>query len=347
MKQIFLSSGADFSRLQTREVPLPKPKFGEVAIRVRAASLNYRDLLTAQNPQIENRVPLSDGAGEIIEVGEGVADWKTGDRVCVNFFRDWVAGRFKNDFHEAALGGSVDGMLSEVVVFPAHALVKIPEHFTFEEAATLPCAGLTAWCGLRRGGFVAGDSVLLQGTGGVSIWGLQIVVASGGSALITSSSDEKLERARAMGASETINYKTSPNWEKEVWRLTGKRGVDHVLEVGGPQTLGKSLACVASGGHIAQIGVLTGFDAPDVSLFPLVSKNATLSGIYVGDVESFEAFVRFLEATKIRPVIDRTFPMEEAREAYEYMKSGAHFGKVVVSIQPTDDHPDSSVREDL
>jgi len=333
MKQIFLSSGTDFSRLQIREVPAPKPLYGEVAIRVRAASLNYRDLIMAGNAQIENRVPLSDGAGEIVELGEGVSDWGIGDRVCVNFFRDWRSGRFQNAYHDAALGGSVDGMLSEVVVFPAHSLVRVPEHFSFEEAATLPCAGLTAWYALTtRGSFVPGDSVLLQGTGGVSIWGLQIVVASGGRALITSSSDDKLERARQMGAHQTINYRTTPDWEKEVWRLTQKRGVDHVLEVGGPQTLGKSLACVASGGHIAQIGVLTGFEAPDVSLFPLVSKNATMSGIYVGDRQSFEAFVRFLEATRIKPVIDRVFPFDATREAYEYMKSGAHFGKVVVSI---------------
>jgi len=333
MKQVFLSPGSDFSRLRTRKAPAPKPKHGEVAIRVRAASLNYRDLIMAGNAQIENRVPLSDGAGEILELGGGVSTWAIGDRVCVNFFRDWESGRFQNRYHDAALGGSVDGMLSEVVVFPSHSLVRFPEHFGFEDAATLPCAGLTAWCALTtRGGFVPGDSVLLQGTGGVSVWGLQIVVASGGRALITSSSDEKLERAKAMGARETINYHTTPDWEREVWRLTQKRGVDHVLEVGGPQTLDKSLACVASGGHLAQIGVLTGFEAPNVSLFPLVSKNATMSGIYVGHRESFEAFARFLEATQIKPVIDRVFPFDAAREAYDYMKSGAHFGKVVISI---------------
>ena len=332
MKQWILRAGTDFSRLQQRELDAPKPGYGEIAVRVRAASLNYRDLILAGNSQIENRVPLSDGAGEVIEVGEGASEWKIGDRVCVNFFRDWQAGRFHGRFHDAALGGSVNGMLSEVVVFPAHSLVRIPEFYSFEEAATLPCAGLTAWCGLRRGAFTAGDSVLLQGTGGVSVWGLQIVVASGGRVIITSSSDEKLDRAKEMGASETINYKTTPDWDKEVWRLTQKRGVDHILEVGGPGTLGKSLASVSSGGHIAQIGVLTGFEAPNVSLFPLVSKNATMSGIYVGSVESFTDFVRFLEATRIRPVIDRIFSWEEAREAYDFMKSGAHFGKVVVSV---------------
>lgn len=332
MKQITLTPGADFSRLQTREIEAPQPNANEVAIRVRAASLNYRDLLTAGNAKIENVVPLSDGAGEIIALGDGVTDWKIGDRVCVNFFRDWHSGRFKRRYHDAALGGSCDGMLSEIVVFPARSLVKIPDDYSYEEAATLPCAGLTAWCGLRRGCFVAGDSVLLQGTGGVSIWGLQIVVASGGTAIVTSSSDDKLKRARVLGAVQTINYRATPEWSREVWRLTEKRGVDHILEVGGPGTLGQSLASVAEGGHIAQIGVLTGFDAPDVSLFPLVSKNATMSGIYVGDVASFESFVRFLNATKIKPIIDRTFALDETQDAYDYMKSGAHFGKVVISL---------------
>lgn len=332
MKQLTLAPGADFARLQIREIEAPKPGANEVAIRVHSASLNYRDLLTAQNPKVENVVPLSDGAGEIIEVGDGVSDWKIGERVCVNFFRDWRSGRFQRSYHNAALGGSCDGMLREIVVFPAHSLVKIPDDYSYEEAATLPCAGLTAWCALRRGCFVAGDSVLLQGTGGVSIWGLQIAVASGATAIITSSSDDKLERARQMGASQTINYKTTPDWDKEVWQLTEKCGVDHVLEVGGPDTLGKSLASVAEGGHIAQIGVLTGFGAPQTSLFPLVSKNATMSGIYVGDVASFQSFTRFLDATQIKPVIDRVFPFDEARAAYKYMKSGAHFGKVVISI---------------
>lgn len=332
MKQWILGKGTDISRLQQRETETPRPGFNEVAIRMRAASLNYRDLILAGNPKVQNRVPLSDGAGEVIEIGAGVSDWKVGDRVCPLFFRDWQGGRFKNHFHDAALGGSVDGVLSEVFVSPAHGLTRIPGHFSFEDAATLPCAGLTAWCALQRGHFTPGESVLLQGTGGVSIWGLQIVVAAGGTAILTSSSDEKLERTRVMGAKFGINYKTSPDWDKEIWKLTEKSGVDHILEVGGPQTLGKSLSSVADGGHIAQIGVLTGFDAPDVSLFPLVVKNATLSGIYVGDRESFENFTRFLEATQVRPVIDRSFAFDDVRAAYEYLQSGAHFGKVVISI---------------
>ncbi len=333
MKQIFLAPGADFSRLQTRDVEAPQPKAGQVAIQIKAASLNYRDLITAQNPKIENIVPLSDGAGAIIALGEGVEDWKIGDRVCPTFFRDWTSGRFRNRYHAAALGGSADGVLSEIVVAPTHGIVRIPDDYSYQEAATLPCAGLTAWYSLMtRGHFTPGDSVLLQGTGGVSVWGLQIVVASGERAIITSSSDDKLQRARAMGASETVNYRATPDWDQEVWRLTGKRGVDHILEVGGPGTLEKSLKSVAAGGHIAQIGVLTGFEPAPVSLFPIVSKNAAISGIYVGDRQSFETFVQFLNVTKVKPVIDRVFGFDEARAAYEYQMSGAHFGKVVISV---------------
>lgn len=333
MKQWQLQDGEGFDRLKLVDVPQPEVGAGEVLVRIHAASLNYRDLLGAKNPRTTpGLIPLSDGAGEIVAVGDGVTGWALGDRVMPTFFRDWQGGRFDMRYHDGALGGSCDGVLSEFVVVPAHCLARIPEGYSYEEAATLPCAGLTAWCALQRGGFAAGDTVLLQGTGGVSIWGLQLVAAGGGTAIITSSSDAKLEHAKTLGAAHGINYRTTPDWEKEAWRLTEKRGMDHVLEVGGPGTLGKSLGCVAAGGHIAQIGVLTGFAPPDSSIFPLVSKNATMSGIYVGSRESLEELVRFLNGTAIRPVIDRAFPFEEAREAYDYMQSGAHFGKVVISL---------------
>ncbi len=333
MKKWILSEAQEASHLQIVETETPQPKYGEVLIKMRAASLNYRDLLHVDNSKFVNLVPLSDGAGEIVAIGAGVDEWKIGDRVAPTFFRDWVSRRFKSKYHSGALGGAIDGVLSEYFVSPAHGIVRIPDGYNFEEAATLPCAGLTAWCALiTRGHFQAGESVLLQGTGGVSIWGLQITVAAGGSAIITSSSDDKLEKTREMGASFGINYRITPDWEREVWNWTGKLGVDHILEVGGPQTLEKSLKSVAEGGHIANIGVLTGFDAPNASIFPLVAKNATMSGIYVGDRESFENFVRFLNVTKIKPVIDKTFAFEEATEAFQYMKSGAHFGKVVISI---------------
>jgi NADPH:quinone reductase-like Zn-dependent oxidoreductase len=196
MKQWILGAGTDFGRLQQIEVDEQPLQPNEVRVRMRAASLNYRDLLHAQSGNFEGVVPLSDGAGEVVEIGAAVDEWKIGDRVCPTFFRDWQSGRFKPEYHDASLGGSAPGVLSETFVSPAHGLVAIPDHFSFEEAATLPCAGLTAWYALTtRGNFTPGDSVLLQGTGGVSIWGLQIAVASGGQAIITSSSDQKLERA--------------------------------------------------------------------------------------------------------------------------------------------------------
>jgi NADPH:quinone reductase-like Zn-dependent oxidoreductase len=334
MKQWQLGKTKGVENLQLVEKESPTPGPGQVLVRLRAASLNYRDTIIVNSEErfASGRVPLSDGAGEVTAVGPGVTKWKTGDRVAGLFFRDWLSGPFEMDHHDAALGGSIDGVLREEAIFPEHGLVRIPGDYSFEDAATLPCAGLTAWYSLiTRGGFQPGDSVLLLGTGGVSIWGLQIAYAAGGRPLITSSSDEKLARARSLGAAETINYRTHPDWEKEVHRVTNG-GVDHVLEVGGPGTLGKSIASVRPGGHVALIGVLTGFGAPDAPLFPLVAKNARMNGIYVGSREAFEQFIRFLEQTKVKPVIDKVFPFDQAREAYHYMMSGAHFGKVVISI---------------
>jgi NADPH:quinone reductase-like Zn-dependent oxidoreductase len=335
VKQWQLGVSRSVENLQLVDAPDPRPAAGEVVVRLRAASLNYRDTLvvSAEDRFTPGRVPLSDGAGEVTVVGEGVTQWKSGDRVAGLFFRDWLSGRFDMRYHQAALGGSVDGVLREAAVFPEHALVRIPEGYSFEEAATLPCAGLTAWYALvTRGGFMPGDSVLLLGTGGVSVWGLQIAVAGGGRAIITSSSDEKLRRARELGAQATINYGVVREWDQEVRKLTAQRGVDHVLEVGGPGTLRRSLAAVAAGGHVAQIGVLTGFDPADASLFPLVARNATLSGIYVGHREAFEHFVRFLEATRTKPVIDEVFAFADAPAAYRRMQSARHFGKLVIRI---------------
>lgn len=337
MKAWQLSDEAGIDKLHQAEVETPQPQAGEVLVRLHAASLNYRDLLIARGESglqnLQGRVLLSDGAGEVVALGSGVQEWQVGDRVAGTFFRDWQMGRFDMKYHDAALGGSVDGVLREFAVFPAHGLVRLPQHFSFADGATLPCAGLTAWYSLMtRGGFVPGDTVLLLGTGGVSVWGLQIAAASGAQTIITSSSDEKLTRAKALGATQIINYKTTPDWDKEVYRLTQKRGVDHVLEVGGPGTLGKSLNSLGAGGHLALIGVLTGFGASESSLFPITGRNANVSGIYVGDRASFQALVRFLDTTKIKPVIDRTFPFDQAPQAYDYMASGAHMGKVVITI---------------
>ncbi|HEV7406803.1 MAG TPA: NAD(P)-dependent alcohol dehydrogenase [Chthoniobacteraceae bacterium] len=317
------------------ESQAPVPAAREVVVRVRAVSLNYRDLLNLKAARPGSLplpfVPCSDGAGEVIAVGSEVVQWKPGDRVAGIFFRDWTGGPFELAYHKCALGGSAPGMLAEQVVLPEHALVRIPEHLSDAEAACLPCAGVTAWQALfTRGGLQAGRTVLALGTGGVSIFALQLATAAGARVIITSSSDEKLARARELGAAEGVNYRTSPDWDKEVWRLSGKRGVDHVVEVGGPGTLEKSLNCVAAGGQVALIGVLTGFGPPTATLFPLTARNARMDGIYVGSRADFEALDAFLTEHRIHPVIDRIFPWKDAPAAYAHLESGSHFGKVVI-----------------
>lgn len=317
--------------------PQPEPAAGEVLVRVRAVSLNYRDLTTLDAQRPGNLpppfIPCSDGTGEVVATGAGVTRFRIGDRVAGIFFRDWLSGPFELRHHKAALGGSVHGMLGEFVALPEHALVELPAHLSFEEGATLPCAAVTAWQALfTRGELKAGESVLVLGTGGVSVFALQLATAAGARVLVTSSSDEKLERARQFGAWAAVNYRTTPDWDAEVWRITEKHGVDHVVEVGGPGTLGKSMNSVAASGQIALIGVLTGFGAPEASLFPIVARNVRLDGIYVGARADFEALNTFLTEHQIRPVIDRVFPFAEAREAFAHLRSAAHFGKIVISV---------------
>ncbi|MDH4409645.1 MAG: NAD(P)-dependent alcohol dehydrogenase, partial [Verrucomicrobiales bacterium] len=311
--------------LVLRESDQPAPGPGEVAVKIRATSLNYRDLLVRAGKSAsggsEPVVPLSDGAGEIVALGEGVTDWRSGDRVALTFFRDWLSGPFQMSYHAAARGGSCDGVLSEVVIAPAHSLVAVPATMSFTEAATLPCAALTAWHALMERGrpLAAGETVLCLGTGGVSIFALQIAKAAGARVILTSSSHEKLARARELGADETIHYLETPEWDREVMRITEKRGVDRVVEVGGPGTIECSLNSVAAGGFVSLIGVLTGFDPPQANLFTLVKKNAELQGIYVGHREMFVRMNAFLEQQAIRPVIDRSFPFAEAASAYAHL----------------------------
>jgi NADPH:quinone reductase-like Zn-dependent oxidoreductase len=331
-----LEEHAGAYRLTPGSFEVGDPDDRHVKIRVRATSLNYRDLIALKNlagRKVAGVVPLSDGAGEVIAVGPGVERFKIGDRVAACFFQSWIGGRFDMAYHKSDLGGSLDGMLAEEVILHEDGLVRAPEYLSFEETACLPCAAVTAWNGLvTRGGLRTGDTVLAQGTGGVSVFAVQIAKAYDARVLVTSSSDQKLARACELGAVEGINYATTPDWDKEVWRLTGNRGVDHVVEVGGPGTLEKSLKCVAAGGHIAQIGVLTGFQPANVSLFTAVAKNARIDGIYVGSREDFEVMNDLFTQHQIRPVIDRTFTFEEAEAAFRYMESGAHFGKVVIQV---------------
>ncbi len=298
--------------LELVDRPPPDPGDYEVVVRIKAASLNYRDLVVLRGQYdrhpVEGRIPLSDGAGEVIAVGTAVTKFKVGDRLA----GCWSAGRFKAEMHRTALGGQIDGVLVEKAKFREEGLVHLPKDYSFEEGATLPCAALTAWQSLIvRGQLVPGETVLLLGTGGVSIFGLQIAKSAGARVIITSSSDEKLERARKLGADGVINYKTTPEWGKAAANLAGSNGVDYVIEVGGAGTFLQSLRACRYGGKIGLIGILSGRQA-ETEIFPIVIKGATIFGIYVGSREMFEGLNRALEQSRIRPVIDQVFPFESA-----------------------------------
>lgn len=318
----------------TRPEPVAQP--GRVIVQVRAVSLNYRDLTTLRNKagrNVAGRIPCSDGVGEVVAVGPGVDRVRVGDRVAGCFFQTWIDGPFELRHHQADLGGTIDGMLTEYADLAADGVVHVPDHLTDEEAACYPCAGVTAWYSLvTRGGLQPGETVLTLGTGGVSVFAAQIAHLMGATVIMTSSQDAKLERARELGVTHTINYRTHPEWEKQVWSLTNKRGVDQVIEVGGPGTLGKSMSCVAPGGQIALIGVLSGFGPPTESLFPLMARNANLAGIYVGSRTDFESLNAFVRSKGHRPIIDRVFSWENAMDAFTYLESGAHFGKIVIRV---------------
>jgi NADPH:quinone reductase-like Zn-dependent oxidoreductase len=330
--QIQTSDGID--GLQQVDLPEPKPSAGQVLIRVRATSLNYRDTAVVSGIYPGQKfpvIPLSDGAGEVVAIGEGVDRVKVGDRVAGIFFQDWIAGQLTRDKIKSAMGGAIDGMLAEYVVLDREGVVLLPDHLSYEEGASLPCAAVTAWQALvHRGKLMAGETILLLGTGGVSIFALQFAKILGAKVIITSSSDDKLARAKQLGADETINYKTFPNWEEKVYELTQKQGVDLVVEVGGAGTLEKSLRSASVGGRISLIGVLGG--AGDVNHTQILMKSIDVQGIYVGSREMFEAMNRAICLHQIKPIIDRVFPFDATPEAYRYLKSGSHFGKVVIEF---------------
>ncbi len=316
--------------------PEPKPGYGQVLIRVRAVSLNFRDMSVTKGSYGRGLklplIPLSDGAGEVVELGDGVTRVKKGDRVAGIFMQSWLAGGITEADSKSALGGAIDGMFAEYVVLHENGLVHVPEHLSYEEGATLPCAAVTAWHALISAGQLkAGDTVLVQGTGGVSIFALQFAKMTGARVIATSSSDEKIEKVRALGAAETINYKATTDWEKAVRTLAGGIGADHIVEVGGAGTLGRSLKAVRSGGQISLIGVLTG-GAGEVNPVPVLVRSIRLQGIYVGSRAMFEDMNRAISLHQMRPVIDRVFAFEEAREAYGLMERGGHFGKIVVRV---------------
>lgn len=313
------------------ERPEPEPGAGEVRVRIRAASLNYRDVAVVTGnyfagPVPRDTIPLSDGAGEVDAVGEGVTQFAVGDRVVANFSQGGTMN---------ALGSPLDGMLAEYGVFAQSGLLKVPDRLSFEAAATLPCAGVTAWDALTEGRCVKpGDTVLTLGTGGVSIMALQLAKAAGARVIITSSSGDKLEKARALGADATINYREFPNWEEQVLELTGGEGADRIIELGGAGTLPHSYRSIATRGEIDLIGVLTPPDG-DLTPYPLMVKNATLRGIFVGATPPavFAGLLRAVDFNGIEPVIDTVFDFDDARAAYDHLMHARHFGKIVVRIQ--------------
>jgi NADPH:quinone reductase-like Zn-dependent oxidoreductase len=328
--------GAGIDALATVDRPTPKPLYRQVLVKVAACSLNFRDLGivrgTYRMPVRENLIPLSDGAGEVVEAGPGVTRVKAGDKVAGCFFQRWPGGEMTPEAGASALGGAIDGMLAEYVVLEEDGLVKIPEHLSFEEGATLPCAGVTAWNAImQHAKLIAGQTVLLQGTGGVSIFGLQLAHAMGITAIVTSSSDEKLARAKALGAASGINYKTTPEWDKAAVAFNGARGVDHVIEVGGANTLTRSFGAIRNGGKVSMIGGLSG-GATELNPGLIFSKRANVQGIYVGSTEMFAAMNAAIAANKIKPAVDRVFGFDEVQAAYQHMAAGAHFGKIVIRV---------------
>jgi len=329
-------SDGGIEALQLDEVADEAVGPGEVRVQMKACSLNYRDLSVAAGgyPRNDTRpvIALSDGAGEVVEVGDKVTRFKKGDRVCPIFVRDWMSGPATNELLKTGLGGGVDGVLAENRVFSQESLVAIPEYLSYEQAATLPCAAVTAWHALFVSGELqAGQTVLLLGTGGVSIFALQIAKAAGAKVIITSSSDEKLARAKELGADETINYREYPEWHKEVFKLTNGTGVDHVVEVGGPGTLERSLKAASVSGRIHLIGVL---DSPTAKVgpMPIVFNLLRVQGIYVGSRQMFEQMNAGFAVNKIEPIIDAVYSFDDAREAYQALSRQEHLGKIVIKL---------------
>ncbi len=322
--------------LEFVERPTPVPKAGEVLVKVHAISFNYRDLLVVKglyNPKLKlPRIPCSDGAGEVVAVGEGVTAWKPGDRVAGIFMQNWLDGPPNAAKYRGALGGDIDGMMAEYVALKETGLVAIPRHLDFQEAATLPCAAVTAWNALAAGDLKPGGTVLIQGTGGVSIFALQLARLRGARGLGISSSDQKLERAYSLGLDAGLNYKQNPEWDRWALDQTGGEGVDLVVEVGGAATLPRSLRSLRIGGAIAQVGVLSGQAEP--APFPVASvlhKQVRLKGIYVGSRRDFEDLNKAIALAVLRPVAE-DFPWSQAREALGRMEEGSHFGKLVLTV---------------
>lgn len=335
MKCYIIPSPKGIDSLKPAERPDPTPGPRQVLVRVKASSLNYRDLLTieaqyARSAPKPDLIPLSDGAGEVVAIGPGTTRFKVGDRVAGCFMQHWFGGAVHDAAFTSAMGGAIDGMLTELAVLEEDGVVKLPAHLSYEEGATLPCAAVTAWHALVEvGRLKAGDVVQIQGTGGVSIFALQFARMFGARVIGTSSVAAKAERLKQMGAEAVIDYKTTPDWDKETLALTGGRGADITVEVGGAGTLPRSFMATRVGGTIAVIGLLSGMSTVDP--MPILRRNLRLQGIYVGSTQMFEAMNRAIETAKLKPVIDKVFPFAEAQAAYRHLKSQSHFGKIVIS----------------
>jgi NADPH:quinone reductase-like Zn-dependent oxidoreductase len=328
-------SSFGIEHLEAFATAIPKAGAGQVVVKVHAVSLNYRDLMMVKgfyNPRMElPRIPCSDGAGEVVEVGQGVTDLNPGDRVAGIFMQRWIDGPPSAAKQRAALGGDVDGMLAEYVVLDAAGVVPVPKHLSYEEVATLPCAGVTAWNAVTRSGLEAGQTVVIQGTGGVSIFALQFARTMGARVLGTSSSDDKLARARVLGLDAGLNYKENVNWADWVIAETDGEGADLVVEVGGAGTFAQSLKAVRVGGIIAQIGVLSQSQEA-LQVAPILRKQVHVQGIYVGSKANFLTMNRAIEHNRLKPVIDSVFEFDEARAAFEKMEGASHFGKIVIRV---------------
>ncbi len=336
MKVMELQDAFGLENLVVSSKPKPEPREGQVLLQMKAASLNFRDLLMVRglyNPRQKLPIiPCSDGAGEVVEIGPGVTRVQVGDHVTPTFFQGWFSGRPTLEKAATTLGSPLNGVLTQYMVVREDAVMPVPGHLNLEQAATLPCAALTAWSALAvQGDVKAGDTVLVQGTGGVALFALKFAKILGARVIVISSSDEKLERVRGMGADHGINYKSTPKWGKAARDWTGGVGVDHVVELGGAGTLPESLQAVGLGGQISLIGVLAGA-SKDLNILPIVMRNVRVQGIFVGHREGFEQMNRAIEQSGLEPVIDRTFPMEEARQAFERMAGGSHFGKICLQI---------------
>jgi NADPH:quinone reductase-like Zn-dependent oxidoreductase len=335
MNKYVIKAGAKgIDALHVQETTPRQPAPREVRVRVQAASLNYRDLVTVNTGVSRELVPLSDGAGVVEDVGAEVVDLKKGDRVVGLFFPLWHSGNIDaRKFATARGGGSTDGMLAHYVCGLAESFLKFPDCLSLEEASTLPCAGLTAWHALAvRGKLQTGETIVIQGTGGVALFGLQLAKIIGARVIMLSSDDDKLDKAAKMGADELINYKKNQHWEKLVKEKTSQIGADLVLELGGGGTLAKSIEAVKIGGRISLVGVLTGFEG-QINPLPIMRKSLTVNGIYVGSRDMQQQFHRALEVNEIHPVIDRVFKFDQVKEAYAFMQSARHFGKIVIDLR--------------